>query len=303
MPKWGTIVVFARLMTHSIHDSDRRFGGIGRLYGPDAPQHLMFGHVMVVGIGGVGSWAAEALARSAVGKLTLVDLDHVAESNINRQVHALSQTLGQSKIAAMAERIGQINPDCQVRQVDDFLTPDNVSELIHPDISVVLDCTDQVKAKVAMVVHCRQHGLPLLVSGGAGGKTQSLALRAGDLSESTHDALLARMRNILRRDHGFARPDSSKRGTKASAKIPRMGVRVLWVDQPTRMPEAWSGKGETRVEDEAGRAAGSTIQGLSCAGYGSAVTVTASMGLAAAGEAIELILKRPVSTQKRTRAC
>lgn len=279
-------------MTHCTHDFDRRFGGIGRLYGSRAPQQLMRAHVMVVGIGGVGSWAAEALARSAIGKLTLVDLDHVAESNINRQVQALTQTLGQSKIGAMAERIAQINPDCEVFQIDDFLTQENVAELIHSGINLVLDCTDQVKAKVAMVIHCKQHQVPLLVSGGAGGKTQSLALRAGDLSESTHDALLARMRNILRRDHGFPRPAAHKRGAKSSIKVPRMGVRVLWVDQPTRLPEAWQGQFESRAADEVHATPGATLQGLSCAGYGSAVTVTASMGLAAAGEAIQVILKQ-----------
>lgn len=282
-------------MIHSTPDFERRFGGIGRLYGADAPEKLMRAHVMVVGIGGVGSWAAEALARSAVGMLTLVDLDHVAESNINRQVHALSQTLGQSKVGAMAERIGQINPDCKVCQVDDFLTPDNVAEWIQPGISVLLDCTDQVKAKVAMVIQCRRHRVPLVVSGGAGGKTESLALRAGDLSESTHDALLARMRNILRRDHGYPRP-ASRQGTKHAAKIPRMGVRVLWVDQPTRMPEAWTERAEPFGSDQDAAATGTSLQGLSCAGYGSAVTVTASMGLAAAGEAIQTILKRISST-------
>lgn len=279
-------------MTQCTQDVERRFGGIGRLYGPDSPRLLSRAHVMVVGIGGVGSWAAEALARSAVGTLTLVDMDHVAESNINRQVHALTQTLGQSKIGAMAERIAQINPDCQVCQVDDFLTPDNVSALIQPDMSVLLDCTDQVKAKVAMVIQARRMKVPLLVSGGAGGKTQSLALRTGDLSESTHDALLARMRNMLRRDHGFPRPSSAKGGTKPSAKVPRMGVRVIWVDQPTRMPQAWSGQVADSRNADGDLAANAALQGLSCAGYGSAVTVTAAMGLAAAGEAIELILKQ-----------
>lgn len=278
-------------MTQCTVDSERRFGGMGRLFGPHALEHLKHAHVMVVGLGGVGSWAAEALARSAVGVLTLVDMDHVAESNINRQVHALSQTLGQSKIGAMSDRIAQIHPDCRVHQVDDFLSPDNVSELIQPSVSVVLDCTDQVKAKVAMVVHCRLLGVPLLVSGGAGGKTQSLALKMGDLSESTHDALLARMRNILRRDHGYPRPVKANGTGKSAGKVPKMGVRVLWVDQPTRLPDAWQVQdGPEGLATEA--STGAALQGLSCAGYGSAVTVTASMGLAAASHAIEVILHR-----------
>lgn len=263
-------------MTDSSFDAERRFGGLARLYGADASIRLGQSSVAIVGVGGVGSWAAEALARSGVGALTLVDLDHVAESNINRQVHALSATLGQSKIEAMAERILGINPQCVIRLVDDFLTPVNVDTVLPAALDVVIDCTDQVAAKIAMVLQSRLRRQSLIVCGGAGGKTDALALRAGDLSEATHDALLARMRNMLRRDHGFAR--AGEPGGKTKKRIPKMAVRVLWVDQPTILPAAWA------------EAPGQPRAGLSCAGYGSSVTVTAAMGLAAAAQAINQLL-------------
>jgi len=258
-------------------DAERRFGGLDRLYGAGASHLLRGAQVAVVGIGGVGSWAAEALARSGVGALTLIDLDHVAESNINRQVHALSATLGQAKVLAMAQRIQGIHPACQLTLIDDFLTPENVERVLLPELSVVIDCADQVTAKVAMVLQARARQQPLIVCGGAGGKTDLLSLQAGDLAEATHDALLARLRTLLRRDHRFAR--ASDAAGKALKRLPKMGVRVLWVNQPTKLPEAWQ-------KDDAGAA----LQGLSCAGYGSTVTVTATMGFAAAAEAIHIIL-------------
>ena len=258
-------------------DAERRFGGLERLYGVQSGAALQHAHVAVVGIGGVGSWAAEALARTGVGALTLIDLDHVAESNINRQVHALTETLGQSKIIAMAQRIQSIHPDCRVTLIDDFLTPENVEQLLPIDLSVVIDCTDQVAAKIAMVLQSRARKQPLIVCGAAGGKTNSLALQVGDLAEATHDALLARVRNLLRRDHRFAR--ASDAAGKALKRLPKMGVRVLWVNQPTKLPEVWQQQQE-----------GQALQGLSCAGYGSTVTVTAAMGFAAAAEAVNTVL-------------
>jgi tRNA threonylcarbamoyladenosine dehydratase len=262
--------------TPDLTATQRRFGGLVRLYGSDAYAALQRAHVAVVGIGGVGSWAAEALARQGVGALTLIDLDHIAESNINRQVHALSETLGQEKVVAMAQRIKGINPECRLTLVDDFLTPDNATEVISGSADVVIDCTDQMSAKVAMVLLARARQQHLIVCGGAGGKTDLLSMRAGDLSEATHDALLARLRNTLRKQHGYAR--ASTESGKVRKRLPKMGVRVLWIDQPTILPQAWqSGESE--------------LQGLSCAGYGSSVTVTASMGLAAAAEAVGKIIQ------------
>lgn len=264
-------------------DTGRRFGGLSRLYGNSANAALQRAHVAVVGIGGVGSWVAEALARSGVGALTLIDLDHVAESNINRQVHALTATLGQSKVDAMAERIRGIHAGCQLTLVEDFLTPDNVKDVLHGALDCVIDCTDQVSAKIAMVLSARTHKQALIVCGGAGGKTDVLAMRAGDLSESTHDPLLARMRNILRRDHGFAR--AADTAGKIKKRVPKMGVRVLWIDQPVILPAvSQESSCDISVENVA------PLQGLACAGYGSSVTVTATMGFAAAAQAIDSIL-------------
>ncbi|HLU00322.1 MAG TPA: tRNA threonylcarbamoyladenosine dehydratase [Burkholderiaceae bacterium] len=262
-------------------DAERRFGGLDRLYGAGAANRLAQGHVVVAGIGGVGSWCAEALARCGVGRITLIDLDHVAESNINRQIHALGSTLGQSKVVAMMQRIKDINPACDVICVDDFVAPENVRDIVPAHADMVLDCTDQAAAKVALILEARQRSQALLVCGGAGGKTNPLALRSGDLSQAVNDALLSRLRNTLRRQHGF--PRGGEPGGKVRKRVPRMGVRVLWFDQPAILPEAWT---QARAESEAT----SAPQGLSCAGYGSAVMVTASMGLSAADEAVHWLL-------------
>lgn len=259
-------------------DAVRRFGGLDRLYGAGARLALQHAHVMVAGIGGVGTWCAEALARSSVGKISLIDLDHIAESNINRQLHALESTLGQSKTMAMAQRIQQINPACQVHCIDDFVEPHNVADLLLHGPAVMIDCTDQVSAKIALVVEAKRLGVPLLTCGGAGGKTDPLSLRSGDLSLATHDALLGRIRTQLRKQHGYAR--ASDAHGHALKRVPRMGVACLWFEQPTRLPEQW----------EAGRDA--SLQGLACAGYGSAVALTATMGLCAADYAIRLILNQ-----------
>lgn len=255
-------------------DIERRFAGLDRLYGPGAAVRLSRGHVAVVGLGGVGSWTAEALARCGVGRLTLIDLDHVAESNVNRQVHALTPTLGQAKVEAMAERIALINPECVVTVIDEFVDPENVAQLLAGPLDVICDCTDQVAAKMAMVLHGRAIGVPVLVCGAAGGKTDPLALRSGDLADATYDALLARMRNKLRREHGYAAA-----ARKPSARAPRMGVRVFWLDQATQQPL-----------DGLACEPGTAPQGLSCAGYGSVVMVTAAMGLAVANTAVNLVL-------------
>ncbi len=248
-------------------DRERRFGGMARLYGPQALDRLQAARVAVAGIGGVGSWAAEALARCGVGHLTLIDLDHVAESNINRQIHALNATLGQAKIQAMAERMAQINPDCQLTLHDAFVSAENVDALLAGH-DAVLDCTDDIPAKIAMVLMARRQRLPLVVCGGAGGKTGALGLQYGDLADAAQDALLSKLRQKLRREHGFA-------AGRMGSRSPRMGIKALWYPRPARLPEAWGDKAP---------------QGLSCAGYGSMVTVTASMGLAAADAVIEQLM-------------
>jgi tRNA A37 threonylcarbamoyladenosine dehydratase len=250
-------------------DVERRFGSVDRAFGRVVTDLLAKSHVVVVGLGGVGSWAAEALARSGIGCLTLIDLDHVAPSNINRQVHALESTIGQAKVLAMQERITQINRACDVQCIEEFVDADNTAALIPASAGIVLDCTDQLVAKVAMVLCTRQRGQALLVCGAAGGKTDALSLRRGDLRDSTHDALLARLRTTLRKHHGFAAGQTKR--------VPRLGVNVLWFEQPAHRPIS--------------AASGQSVAPLACAGYGSLVTVTAAMGLAAAGQAIETMLQ------------
>lgn len=278
-------------------DAERRFGGLARLYGPEAPERLRQAHVAIAGLGGVGSWVAEALARCGIGALTLIDLDNIAESNVNRQIHALTSTIGQSKVDAMADRIYAINPGCVVTRVEDFVEPDNLDHVLPGPYTVLADCTDQAAAKIAMVRYARQHHIPFLLCGGAGGKTDPLALRAGDLSQAVNDALLAKLRNQLRRLHGF--PKASDSQGKALKRVPRMGVRALWFDQPAILPTAWasaaeSGDGTDRANQTA------APQGLSCAGYGSVVTVTAVMGMAVANEALQLALRSPQGDIKPT---
>ena len=261
-------------------DLERRFGGLERLYGPETLRKLVGAHVAVAGIGGVGSWCAEALARSGVGCLTLIDLDHVAESNVNRQLHAMTETIGQSKVNAMAARVRGINPHCSLHLIDDFVTSENVTDILAGDLSLLIDCTDQASAKIAMILEARLRKLPIVVCGGAGGKTNVLALRAGDLSASLNDALLAKLRNTLRRHHGY--PKGADANGRALKRTPRMGVRALWFDQPVILPQQWT-------DPQPRELGGAGLQGLSCAGYGSAVAITASMGMAAAAEAIHFI--------------
>lgn len=250
-------------------NASRRFGGIDRLYGAGSLARLAVAHVCVIGIGGVGSWAAEALARSGVGRLTLIDLDHVAESNINRQVHALEGTLGQAKVLAMRERIAQIAPACRVDAIEEFITEDNVAALL-PACGVVIDCIDQVKAKAALIAHCRRSKLPVVTTGGAGGRTDPTRIRIEDLSRTTQDALASKLRARLRKEFGFTREAKKK-----------FGVPCVFSDEQLCRP---AGSDYCDV-DEAG------LHGLNCAGYGSSVAVTAGFGFAAAAHCLGILLK------------
>lgn len=247
----------------------RRFGGIERLYGAGSLARLRQCHVCVIGIGGVGSWAAEALARSGVGRLTLIDLDHVAESNINRQVQALEATLGQAKVLAMQERIAQINPACAVCCSEEFIAAENVATLL-PACDAVVDCIDQVKAKAALIAHCRRLKLPVVTTGGAGGRTDPTRIRIDDLSRTTQDALASKLRARLRKEFGFPREGKKK-----------FGVPCVFSDEQLCRP---AGADSCDV-DERG------LHGLNCAGYGSSVAVTAGFGFAAAGHCLGILLK------------
>lgn len=244
--------------------ADRRFGGIARLYGAAALRALRASRVAVVGMGGVGSWAVEALARSGVGALRLVDLDHVAESNINRQVHALDGTLGMAKVDAMAARVRSIDAGLACEAVDAFLDPDNAAALVS-GCDFVIDAVDQVQAKLAMVLACGAAGIPLVVSGGAGGKRDPGFIRVADLTRSEQDPLLAKLRSRLRREHGY--PRDLRRS---------FDIDCVYSGEPARAA--------AEVCDPSA--------GLNCAGYGSSMVVTAGFGLRAAGRAIERLVGR-----------
>lgn len=245
-------------------DLDRRFSGVARLYGKQGAARLRAAHVCVIGIGGVGSWVAEALARTGVGQITLIDLDMVAESNTNRQIHALEENFGKAKVDAMAERIRSINPACVVTCVEDFLTPDNVSQLICSSFDVVIDAIDQVRAKTALIAHCKQQGIPIIVGGAAGGQLDPTRITCCDLSQTIQDPLLAKVRSSLRREFNFPRDKGKK-----------FGVTAVFSTEPLRYPE----KGAACETNP-------TPQGLNCAGFGSAVCVTSVFGMVAASIAI-----------------
>ena len=275
---------------------NRRFAGVARLYGESGLQTFENAHVLVAGLGGVGSWAVEALARSGIGELTLMDFDHIAVSNVNRQLHAIEDNFGKSKSEAMAERVRQINPSIKLNIIDEFLTPDNLDAHLRKSAEkpyfVVLDATDDVRMKIALVAYCegrdelgrarvaeqkeiqkeqqkeqeitKQNGkkaltIPLIICGGAGGKLDPSRIKAADLAKTTQDPVLSKIRYSLRKEYGFNSDPKKK-----------LGVTAIYSDEPRQ-----------------GVASG----GLSCAGYGSAVTVTATFGFVAAAEVLKLLQK------------
>jgi len=250
-------------------DFDRRFGGVARLYGAPALARFRLAQVCVIGVGGVGSWAIEALARSAIGHLTMIDLDNLAESNVNRQVHALTDTLGQAKVTALAERIRQINPYCQVTEVEDFITADNLEEMLGAKrYDYVIDAIDNVRAKAALIAYCREHGIRLITIGSAGGQVDPTCIEIRDLARTEQEPLLAKVRKLLRSQYRFPRGEKSK-----------FGIDAVFSTEPLRMP----------VSEEAcavGDQEAVGVTGLNCAGYGSAVVVTATFGLVAAAHVL-----------------
>lgn len=253
-------------------EEQRRFGGLQRLYGIDGAERIRQAHVVVVGIGGVGSWAAEALARSGVARLTLVDMDHIAESNINRQVHALASTTGLAKVEAMRERIALIHPQCQVDAVDDFVSPENWPALLPAMPNAVIDACDQVKAKVAMADWALHHKVGFITVGAAGGKRLAHKVDVDDLSRITHDPLLAQVRYRLRKHHGAPKGDK------------RMGVQGVFSRESVAPPDA-----SCAIEGDGS---------LNCHGYGSVVSVTATFGMCAASEILNFLATGSQKTKK-----
>ena len=262
-------------------DLERRFGGLARLYGVAGAQKIRAAHVVVVGLGGVGSWAAEALARSGVARLTLIDLDHIAESNINRQIHALDNTLGQAKVQAMRERIAHIHPGCQVEGIEEFVDAANwplIAGLQASERVSVIDACDQVKAKTAMAAWAIKNKINLISVGAAGGKRHAHKVDIDDLALVTHDPLLAQLRYRLRKEQGAARKG-------------KIGVACVFsreaVMQPAASVAAESDDGEGRACAVSGEA--QSDGSLNCHGYGSVVSVTSTFGLCAAGWVLDKI--------------
>ena len=236
-------------------DYERRFGGVARLYGREGADAIAHAHFCVVGVGGVGSWAVEALARTDARRITLIDLDQVAESNTNRQIQALGDEYGKAKIVALKERIALINPRAEVNLIEDFVDEENVADLI-PEDAVVLDCIDQVRAKAALIAHCRKKKLFIVTSGAAGGRVDPSQIRTGDLGRISGDPLLSSVRYRLRKDYGFpkASPDAGKPGKPLA---PAFRVACVYSAEPVKKP----------LGDEA--CSVTQTSGLACSGYGS----------------------------------
>jgi tRNA threonylcarbamoyladenosine dehydratase len=252
-------------MTHldEAADLQRRFGGLERLYGVAGAAAIRGAHVAIAGIGGVGSWAAEALARSGVGELTLIDLDHIAVSNVNRQVHALDSTLGQAKVQAMAQRIAQIHPRCTVHGIEEFVEPENWPQLLPAGVTAVIDACDEVKAKVAMAAWARAAKALFVCAGAAGGKRLAHRVDIDDLARTTHDPLLAQVRYRLRKFHGAPKEGKA------------IGIACVFSREAVAPPDA-----SCAIEGDGS---------LNCHGYGSVVSVTATFGQCAAGWILDRI--------------
>jgi tRNA threonylcarbamoyladenosine dehydratase len=254
-------------------DLARRFSGLERLYGVNGARAIRGLHVAVIGIGGVGSWAAEALARSGVGQITLIDFDQVAESNINRQIHADTLSVGKAKVLAMQERISLINPSCKVNAIEEFATPENWPTIAASNFDAVIDACDQQSAKTMLAVwsmtqaKASKKKAPLFMTcGAAGGKRRADKVEIADLSETTHDPLLSDLRYRLRRQHGAARDK-------------KIGITCVFSKEPVAPPDP-----SCAIEDADGN--------LNCHGYGSVVSVTATFGLCAAGWILDALARR-----------
>lgn len=245
-----------------------RFGGIRRLYGSSALEQLRQSHVCVIGLGGVGSWAAEALVRTAVGNITLIDLDDICITNTNRQLHALTETIGRSKVDVMAERIAQINPECQCQVIEDFISEDNIPALINKEFDYVLDAIDSFRIKAALIAHCKRNKIKMITTGGAGGQMDPTQVQITDLTKTWHDPLARKVRNQLRDRHGF-----NKSGKK-------FGIDCVFSTEQAVYPQADGSVCQTKPAS-----AGSMK--MDCAsGFGAATAVTATFGFAAAARIV-----------------
>ncbi|MDP8177517.1 tRNA cyclic N6-threonylcarbamoyladenosine(37) synthase TcdA [Pasteurella skyensis] len=251
-----------------IDNYDQRFGGIGRLYTPEGLQKLHQSHICVIGIGGVGSWAVEALARSGIGKITLIDMDDICVTNINRQIHALSGQIGNLKTEAMQERIKLINPECEVQIIDDFLTKDNLSDYLMRGYDYVIDAIDSVQTKAALIAYCKRNKIKLITTGGAGGQTDPTQIQIADLSKTIQDPLASKVRNILRKEYNFSTNPKRK-----------FGIDCVFSTQPLIFPKMGDGCEVSAT--------------MNCAnGFGATTLVTATFGFFAVSRVIDKLLKQ-----------
>lgn len=254
-----------------------RFAGIGRLYGVNALHQFARSHVAVVGIGGVGTWVAESLARSGIGEITLIDLDDICVTNTNRQLHALQQTIGESKVEVMAERIRQINPDCRVHEVEDFITPNNLNDYFKGkqaggSLDYVVDCIDAVKAKAALIAWCKRQKLPIVTVGGAGGQVDPTQVQVADLAKTYQDPLLAKVRNLLRREYHFSK--NLQR---------RFSIEAVFSTEQLVYPQADGSVCNTKANADGSMR-------MDCAsGFGAVTVVTGTFGFVAASRVLSKI--------------
>jgi len=251
-----------------------RFAGIGRLYGQQALHAFAQSHVVVVGIGGVGTWVAESLARSGVGQITLIDLDDICVTNTNRQAHALKETIGESKVEVMAQRLKQINPECIINEIEDFITVDNLDAYFQGkkaggDIDYVVDCIDAVKPKTALIAWCKRQKIPLVTVGGAGGQSDPTQVQVADLAKTYQDPLLAKVRNLLRREYRFS---------KNVAR--RFGIEAVFSTEQLVYPQADGSVCNTKATADGSMR-------MDCAsGFGAVTMVTGTFGFVAASRVL-----------------
>lgn len=248
-----------------------RFSGIARLYGRDALARFHQSHVTIVGVGGVGCWVAEALARSGLGKLTLIDLDDLCVTNTNRQLHATSETIGQSKALVMAERLRAINPEIEVIVRQEFFTESSADSILTDFGDYLVDAIDSIKAKCLLLALCRDREVPVITSGGAGGRIRTDKIEITDLSRTHGCALLLQVRKNLRADYRF--PAGGKKAKK-------FGIQAVFSSEPPRYPTADGCVSTERPED--------VVPGIRCdAGYGTSTPIIGSFGLAIAGAVLD----------------
>lgn len=254
-------------MTERIDNYEQRFGGIGRLYGAEALAIFRQSHIAVIGIGGVGSWVVEALARSGIGNITMIDMDDICVTNINRQIHALSGNVGLLKTEVMKERVRLINPECAVEIIDDFIAPENLADYLNRGYDYVIDAIDSVKTKAALIAYCKRHKIPVITIGGAGGQTDPTQIQIADLSKTIQDQLAAKVRSFLRKEYGFTQ--NTKR---------KFGVDCVFSTQPLIFPQ-----GE-HCEVSAS---------MNCTnGFGAATMITATFGFFAVSRVIDKLLRK-----------